>query len=156
MATRAGIHMSDFVRRIKPGALGALFALACVLFPVASAHAAGDAAAADTGAAALGSNDTNEAKLTGGPQAYDDIYQTQIGGPAQPGSLPGMQAVRNPTPEEHMLTAPGVPQAGGAIAAPAARGAKARLDDPYAVSGGTARQPYGLGADTHPVYRLPY
>ncbi|WP_144154278.1 hypothetical protein [Paraburkholderia sp. BCC1885] len=143
--------MSHIVRRV---ALGAFFALACGLFPIDAARAAGGDGAADPGAAALRPNDSNEAQLTGGPQAYEDIYQTQTGG-AQPGGLPGMQAVRNPTPEEHMLTAPGVPQAGGGAPA-AARNARARVDDPYAMGGAAAQQPYGLGTGARPVYRLPY
>jgi hypothetical protein len=140
--------MSPIVRRT---ATATCLALACAVLPFTTAHAAGDNA--DPGNAAMRPADTGEAQLTGGPQAYDDIYQDQVDGKQRPAALPGMQAVRNATPEEHMLTAPGVPQGGGNLAAPARKN-KATLDDPYAVNAGP--QPYGLGAGAHPVYRLPY
>jgi hypothetical protein len=144
MATSEGTDMIDIVRRT---ALTASFALTCALFPTQAARA--------DGAAAVTPYDANEAQLRGGPQAYDDIYPSQTAGVVQPGTTPGMPGGQAATPEEHMLAAPGMPQAGGGIAAPAARKAKAAPGDPYAL-GGAGPQPYGLGAETRPVYKLPY
>jgi hypothetical protein len=154
MATSEGTDMIDIVRRT---ALTVSFALACGIFPAQAAHAAGDAPAANGGGAVVKPYDANEAQLSGGPQAYDDIYESQMNDATQaPGTLPGMQTNRDATPEEHMLATPGMPQAVGGIAAPAARKAKATRDDPYALGGGTAPQPYGLGAAPRPVYKMPY
>jgi hypothetical protein len=151
MATSEGTDMIDIVRRT---ALTVSFALACGIFPAQAAHAAGDAPAANGGGAVVKPYDANEAQLSGGPQAYDE---SQMNDATQaPGTLPGMQTNRDATPEEHMLATPGMPQAVGGIAAPAARKAKATRDDPYALGGGTAPQPYGLGAAPRPVYKMPY
>jgi hypothetical protein len=152
MATGEGTDMIEIVRGT---ALTVSFAVACGIFPVQAARA--DGAAANGGGAVVKPYDANEAQLSGGPRAYDDIYESQMNDATQPAAtLPGMQATRAATPEEHMLAAPGMPQAGGGIAVPAAGKAKAARDDPYAVGGGATPQPYGLGAANRPVYKLPY
>ena len=146
--------MIDIVRRT---ALTVSFALACGIFPAQAAHAAGAAPAANGGGAVVKPYDANEAQLSGGPQAYDDIYESQMNDATRATRHDAWHAGR---PRRHAGRAHACRSR---HAAGRRRNCRARCTQGESRartipmrSAATGPQPYGLGAETRPVYKMPY